>query len=109
MKKRDTYTSELVDFVPRALTDLIGSKGVEVVERVGIDAVKEVIADVLCGLNLRNSTEMLTRRRLGMLNAATLVMFLGGIAKYHDLVNRIPKMAAKGLRETKSKPERWVL
>jgi hypothetical protein len=108
-KKPPTYTSVLSEFVPEALTDLIGIKGVEVVERVGIDVVKQVIGDVLCGLNLRNSTEMLTRRRLGMLNAATLVMFLKGASKYNDLVEMLPKIAAKGLKETKSKPERWLL
>lgn len=103
------YTSELADFVPDALTDLIGSKGVEVVQRVGVDVVKQVIGDVLCGLNLRNSTEMLTRRRLGMLNAATFVMFLQGVDRYNDLVVRLPQMAARELKDTKSKPERWLL
>ncbi len=106
---RSPYASELAEFVPQALTDLIGSKGVEVVERVGMEVVKEVIGDVLCGLNLRNSTEMLTRRRLGMLNAATLVMFLSGVERYRDLAQRLPHIAAKGLKETKSKPERWLL
>jgi len=112
MKKKEAhspYTSELATFVPEALTELIGSKGPDVVERVGVDVVKEVIGDVLCGLNLRNSTEMLTRRRLGMLNAATLVMFLAGVQQYKDLVARLPKIAARGLKETKSKPERWLL
>lgn len=61
-EKRSPYSSELAEFVPDILTDLIGSRGVEVVERVGTDVVKDIIADVLCGLNLRNSTEMLTRR-----------------------------------------------
>jgi hypothetical protein len=108
-EKRTPYSSELSEFVPDALTDLIGSKGAEVVERVGIDVVKEVIADVLCGLNLRNSTEMLTRRRLGMLNAATLVMFLRGVERYPDLVERLPRVATAGLKETRSKAERWLL
>lgn len=106
---RSPYSSELSEFVPQILTDLIGSKGVEVVERVGTDVVKNIIADVLCGLNLRNSTEMLTRRRLGMMNSATLVMFLRGVSEYKDLVERLPLIAAHGLKETKSKQERWLL
>lgn len=112
MKNREghsPYSSELSDFVPQILTDLIGSKGVEVVERVGTDVVKDIIADVLCGLNLRNSTEMLTRRRLGMMNSATFVMFLRGVAQYRDLIKRLPIAASRGLRETKSKQERWLL
>lgn len=106
---RSPYSSELSEFVPEILTDLIGSKGVEVVERVGTEVVKDIIADVLCGLNLRNSTEMLTRRRLGMMNSATFVMFLRGVARYKDLVERLPVTASSGLKETKSKQERWLL
>jgi len=106
---RPPYSSELSEFVPQILTDLIGSKGVEVVDRVGTDVVKEIIADVLCGLNLRNSTEMLTRRRLGMMNSATFVMFLRGVSRYKDLVERLPLTASRGLKETKSKQERWLL
>lgn len=106
---RSPYSSELSEFVPQVLTDLIGSKGVEVVERVGTEVVKDIIADVLCGLNLRNSTEMLTRRRLGMMNSATFVMFLRGVAQYNDLVKRLPAAASRGLKETKSKQERWLL
>lgn len=112
MKNREgypPYSSELSEFVPQILTDLIGSKGVEVVERVGTDVVKDIIADVLCGLNLRNSTEMLTRRRLGLMNSATFVMFLRGVAQYKDLVNRFPGIASRGLKDTKSKQERWLL
>lgn len=107
--KKNTYTTNLAHVVPQALTDLIGSKGAEVIERVGVEAVKEVIADVLCGRNLRNSTEMLTRRRLGMLNAATLVMFIGGVTRHRNFVQMLPDLAANGLKETKSKPERWLL
>jgi len=108
-RKQVLYKTPLATFVPQALTDLIGNKGVEVVERVGVDAVKDVIAEVLCGRNLRNSTEMLTRRRLGMLNAATLVMFVRGAAEYGDLLKELPAMAAAGLKKTKSRPERRLL
>jgi hypothetical protein len=97
------------EFVPQAMTELIGSRGVDVIRRIGIDEVKKVIADVLCGVNLRDSTELLTRRRIGMLNAATLVLFLRGLSASKDFLDTLPHVATAGLRNHPSKQERWLL
>lgn len=101
--------TKLGRYVPDALAELIGAKGVDVVERIGIKVVKDVIADVLCGRNLRDSTEMLTRRRIGMLNAATLVFFAKGIAATSGFLKDLPSTAAKGLASKPSKQEKWLL
>jgi len=107
------FRSAIASYVPDALVQLMGSHRVDVVRRVGADAVKDVIADVLCGRNLRDSTEMLTRRRIGLVNAATMVFFVKGIATARGFVGDLPAIAADGLAEAKSKPERsllqWVL
>ena len=57
---------------------LLEASGSELVERIGLDAVRTVVLDILSGRNLRDSTEMLTHRRLAALNAATVAMFLKG-------------------------------
>src|SRR3989338_8648815 len=103
------YQSAIGRHVPAAMTELIGSRGVEVLKRIGVEEVKRVVADVLCGVNLRDSTEMLTRRRIGMLNAATLVLFLRGIAASQKFLDELPKVAVKGLKNKPSKPEQWLL
>lgn len=106
---KPTYTSGLGHHIPVALKDLLGSKGLHVVRRVGADAIREVIADVLCGKNLRDSTEMLTRRRLGLLNAATFIFFLRGVAASSKFLDHLHSVAADGLRTSRSREERWLL
>lgn len=108
-KKTPVYKSAIAPYVPTAVTELIGSRGVEVLKRIGVEEVKRVVADVLCGVNLRDSTEMLTRRRIGMLNAATLVLFLHGIMASKKFIDKLPRIAVEGLRGHPAKQEQWLL
>ncbi|MFQ6102139.1 MAG: CfrBI family restriction endonuclease [Anaerolineae bacterium] len=88
---------------------LLEANGSELVERIGLDAVRTVVLDILSGRNLRDSTEMLTRRRLAALNAATVAMFLKGSQSQPDFVEQIPTIAARILERGRlSKSERWV-
>src|SRR3989338_7416201 len=104
-----TYHSKVARFVPSAITELFGSRGVDVIRRIGIDEVRRVVADVLCGINLRDSTELLTRRRVSMLNAATLVLFLRGLEASKNFVEELPQIAIDGLKTRTSKQEQWLL
>src|SRR3989338_3636504 len=52
---------------------------------------------------------MLTRRRIGMLNAATLAFFVKGLSVSRDFIDALPKIAAEGLNQRPSKQERWLL
>lgn len=103
------FTSAFAPHIPTVLKDLLGSKGLAVIQRVGTDEIRRVIADVLCGRNLRDSTEMLTRRRVGMLNAATFVLFLRGVAASKQFVKDLHSAAAAGLKTTRSREEKWLL
>jgi hypothetical protein len=73
-------TRRISTLVPSLTGDLLSGQSLALFQRVGMDVIRQVILDVLCGRNLRDSTEMLTRRRVAMLNAATLVVFLRGSA-----------------------------
>jgi len=89
--------------------NLLDSSGTDLVRRIGIEAVRAVVFDVLSGRNLRDSTEMLTRRRLAALNAATIFMLLKGTAIQPEFIERLPSIAARILeRGSLSKSERWV-
>ena len=48
----------------------------DLVDKLGEDVVKGIVADVLTGVNVRGATEALTRRRIAYLNAALLVLFI---------------------------------
>jgi len=102
-EKQDIYS-----LLPASSESLLSSKGKDFVERIGIDVLHEVVYNVLCGRNLRDSTEMITRRRIGMLNAATFIMFLKGMSREKNFAKRLPELAADELKSSKKKEVRWV-
>ena len=68
-----------------------------------------VVLDVLSGRNLRDSTEMLTRQRLALINAATVQMLLKGSAVQSNFVEKLPEIAERIMAQKRlSKDERWI-
>jgi len=74
--KNKIYIPKLL---PSAFCELVESNGANFIRQVGQDAVRNVVVDILCGVNLRASTESLTRQRIGRVNAATLLIYLRGL------------------------------
>ncbi len=90
------------------------SEGKSFLKKIGLDAVRNVVLDVLLGVNLRHSTEMLTRRRIGLLNIELVRMFVEGSIRIDDFINNLPKMSSELLKKRRlKKTERavalWVL
>ncbi len=101
-----TSLSELMS--PTAL-ELLEASGSDFVRQIGMDVVRGVVFDVLTGRNLRESTEVLTRRRIAALNLATVNLFVQGSAISADFVSRLPNLAADILaRKRLTKSERWI-
>jgi len=74
-----------------------------------MDVVRAVVHDVLTGRNLRDSTEVLTRRKIAMVNLAIVEMFIRGYSLSPDFVTMLPNMAVESLQRSRSeKPERWL-
>lgn len=93
---------------PAALR-LLSASGVELVQQIGLDVVRGVVLDVLTGRNLRDSTEVLTRRRIAALNLATVNLFLQGAARSDDFVHQLPHLATEILtRQRLTKAEKWL-
>lgn len=68
-----------------------------------------MVLDVLSGRNLRDSTELLTRRRIAALNLATVNLFLRGSSISADFVSQLPHLATDILtRKRVGKPDRWI-
>ncbi len=109
MPKRIKPLNPLTELISPADLDLLTSSGSQFVEQIGLDVVRGVVLDILTGKNLRDSTESLTRRKIAILNLATVELFIKGTAKSKDFVTRLPNTATdlltgKGL----SKSERWL-
>ena len=106
LKDKDT---RIVDLIPSEAKKILTVKGKAIVEYLGKDVIQEVTYNVLCGLNLRDSTEPLTSRRIGKISSALLVALIKGIAKDEKFIENLPKLAASELKNTKKKADRWFL
>jgi len=99
----------LTDLISPADLDLLSASGSQLVEQIGLDVVRGVVLDILTGKNLRDSTEALTRRRIAMLNLATMELFIKGSANSKDFIDQLPKLSTDILSKGNlSKAERWL-
>jgi hypothetical protein len=97
------------DLMPPQMADLTKGEGPELVRRLGVETIREITRSILCGGNLRDSTESLTRKRIALTNAATLVTFIRGRKADSHFTERLAKIACDGLGVKREKWERWAL
>jgi len=103
------HANQLSALLSPAALELLSASGSALVQQIGIDVVRSVIFDVLIGRNIRDSTEILTRRRITTLNLAMVNLFLAGAATSTDFVDQLPYLATTILtRKRLAKTERWL-
>lgn len=103
------HISSFVNLLDDESIALLTTSGSELIKKIGVDTARTVVLDVLSGRNLRDSTEMLTRRRLAYLNAATVQMMLKGSSIQADFIEKLPEIAERILVQKRlSKDERWL-
>jgi len=109
-EKRPIKWNKLTDLISKDALELLAASGTKLVETIGIEIVRGVVLDVLVGKNLRDSTEALTRKRIGTLNLALLRMFLAGAQGNPGFGDDLLNFACRRLSETKKvgKEERWL-
>lgn len=106
-KPRDV--SSLSELMSPAALKLLSASGSDLVREIGLDVARGVVLDVLTGRNLRDSTEVLTRRRIAALNLATVNLFLQGSTLSSKFISQLPHLAANILtRQRLVKSERWI-
>ncbi|MCD4738344.1 MAG: CfrBI family restriction endonuclease [Anaerolineae bacterium] len=109
MVKSLSKIESLLNLMGNEYEELLSKSGPELVKKLGIDTIKTMVFDVLSGKNLRDSTETLTRRRLALLNTATVAMFLKGAETQPDFIQDLPQIAERILKQKRlSKAEKWV-
>ena len=105
-RKTENKLTELLG--PDALKLLSGT-GPDLIRKVGIDVIRDILLDILTGKNLRDSTEVLTRSRIAALNMALVQLFLKGAADSEDFVQSLPSLATDILKQRRlAKSERWL-
>lgn len=96
------------DHFPVSARDLLSVSGKDLAQNLGLTALERVVGDVLMGVNIRNATENLTKRRMGLLSGALLKMYVG---LYESGVEplEIPNLVRERLMSVKDKDTRRVL
>ena len=61
--------------IPNPIFPLLNVKGRDLLQTLGLSALREVVGGVLICKNVRQATEMLTRRRLSLISGYLLEMF----------------------------------
>lgn len=100
----------MINYFPPDAKKILSSNGKDIIQEIGFDIIKGVVFDVLTGKNLRDSTELLTRKRIISLNAATLSMMVNGSIKEKNFIKNLPKYASSNLKKGRlQKHERWLM
>ena len=106
MNKSDFH---LLDLLRDKDKELFSLNGKQLVKDVGFEIIRGIIYDVLTGKNLRDSTEVLTRKRIVSLNLATLRLFINGTINIERFIDRLPELAFKDIQDKNiTKSEKWL-
>ncbi len=99
----------LTDLMPKVGKDLIAYSGKDVLHKIGLDLIKNIIVSILCGENVRDLTEDLTKRRLHMLNGALLTLFVRGCNDINGFVEKLPYLVKNQLKCRNSAIDKKIL
>jgi hypothetical protein len=99
----------LTDLMPQKSKELISFSGREVISKVGADIIRNVIGSILCGENVRDLTEDLTKRRVAIINGALLTLFIKGCSSIDDFINKLPELVNNQLKHKNSKIDKDIL
>ncbi|MEK9179097.1 MAG: CfrBI family restriction endonuclease, partial [Patescibacteria group bacterium] len=100
---------KVTDLMPQVGKDLIAYTGREVITKVGADLIKNIIISILCGENVRDLTEDLTKRRVAIINGALLTLFIKGCSSVDDFMEKLPELVGDQLKSKNSKVDKDIL
>jgi hypothetical protein len=100
-KKRNTSNSTpLTEFFPESGRVLLTGTGREFIQRIGVEATRQVILNVLMGENIRKQTEPLTQQRIAQMSSAMLMLFARGHVHGKDFSGQLSNSAVEQLTLT---------
>lgn len=102
---------KITDLMDPEAVKLFQLKGDEAIAELGDKTVKTIVGSVLCGENIRGTTEAITRGRIALANAYMLQMMLKGNNLHSNFLDWYTEWAAEQLSIPRynNKVERWVL
>ena len=93
---------------------VLNANGKEFIERLGVEAARQVVFGVLMGENIRTQTEPLTRRRVAIVTGAMVYLFAKGWAEIDDFTENLSDRALEQMFASRSSkasfwPAIWLI
>lgn len=94
---------------------LLTGGGKEFIERIGVEAAKQVVLSVMQGDNIRTQTEPLSRRRIAQVSGAIVALFANGLLQQEDFTDKLSALALQQINASRKNdnasiwPAQWLL
>lgn len=100
---------KISNFIPKTGKELSLYSGSKIIERLGEDVIRSVVASILSGGNVRSLTESLTRRRLNLSNGAMLITFIKCLKNIENFSQNLDLIITKELKNKNDKETKMFL
>lgn len=94
---------------------LLTGTGRQFVERLGVEATRQAVLNIMLGQNVRAQTEKLTRQKIAQVSGAMVVLFAKGLREIPDFQSRLPDLAIQQIAASKKNdnasiwPAQWLI
>lgn len=113
--REPTHKPTINDLYPPGSRLLLTGGGKEFIERIGVEAVRQVVFGVLMGENVRAQTEPLSRRRIAQVSGAMVALFARGFIEVEDFAGQLSDMAVQQITASRKNdrasiwPAQWLI
>ena len=94
---------------------LLTGGGKEFIERIGVEAARQVVLSVMQGENIRTQTEPLSRRRIAQVTGAIVALFANGHLQQDDFTQKLSALALQQITASRQNdnagiwPAQWLI
>jgi hypothetical protein len=103
------------DLFPEKGKLILTGGGRDFIEKLGVETVRRLTLDILCGENIRTQTEQLTSRRVAIAAGAMVALFAKGWTEIEGFTDQLSEMALSQLRSSRRSdnalvwPANWLI
>lgn len=103
------------DLFPEKGKLILSGSGRDFIEKLGVETVRQLTLDILCGENIRTQTEQLTSRRVAIASGAMVALFVKGWQGVENFTDQLSDMALSQLKSSRRSdkeliwPANWLI
>lgn len=103
------------DLFPEKGKLILSGSGRDFIEKLGVETVRQLTLDILCGENIRTQTEQLTSRRVAIASGAMVALFAKGWQGVENFTDQLSDMALSQLKSSRLSdkeliwPANWLI